>query len=268
MASSKVTRAVIGLPILAFSIGCFLCMGRDEALLHLEEILSTGNITWDSVDIPIIKSFYRVGFLDEIFRGVSIAFGPAAFGVDPVAWYQMFSFLLDISLLPILFGLPMQVLSAGVVVPLFPVWFGLCQIFLPYTIAAKTNRMKNTSTQAAQVAVKVFAVVSGVAWIYVNLMSPYSPITLYYPKAVEQATFPEAMRRYVQADQVFSFGAGFLWLLYLIGDMKNSGLVERSWSSLLARGAAVFVLSGPGTLVAVAWLWRNDILTRQKFSLS
>lgn len=124
--------------------------------------------------------------------------------------------------------------------------------------------MKNS--QAAQFAIKIFAVVSGVAWIYVNFTSPYSPMTLYYPRTIEKATFPKAMRRYVQADQVFSFGAGFLWLLYLIGDMKNARLVERSWASLLVRGTAIFVLSGPGTLVAVAWLWRNDILTRRKSS--
>ncbi|ESZ90856.1 hypothetical protein SBOR_8748 [Sclerotinia borealis F-4128] len=102
MTSNKITRAIIGLPILAFSIGCLMCMGRGDVLLHLEQILPTGRISWNSIDIPIKQSFYGVGFLDEIFGGISVAFGPSAFGVDPVAWYQMFSFLLDVSLVYII----------------------------------------------------------------------------------------------------------------------------------------------------------------------
>lgn len=75
---------------------------------------------------------------------------------------------------------------------LFPVWSELSQIGLPYITASNADHRKNA--RAAQVAVKIFAVVSGVAWIYVNLWSPYSPMTLYYLRAVEQPTFPQAMR--------------------------------------------------------------------------
>lgn len=39
---------------------------------------------------------FHIEFLDEICRGITPTFAPSTFGYDPIAWWQMFSFLMDL----------------------------------------------------------------------------------------------------------------------------------------------------------------------------
>lgn len=72
------------------------------------------------------------------------------------------------------------------------------------------------------------------------------------------------MRRFLQVDQVSSFGASLLWLTYLFGDLKAEGVVGQNWLVLFAVKAVLMAVVGPGATFALGWLWREEVLAGGK----
>jgi hypothetical protein len=76
--------------------------------------------------------------------------------------------------------------------------------------------------------------------------------------------FISGVALFLQIDEVAVFGAAFLWLAYLIHDLKAAEMVSTSWLKLgLYAGVGTF-LGGPGAVIALAWLWREGILATKK----
>ncbi|KAK4031577.1 hypothetical protein C8A01DRAFT_21230 [Parachaetomium inaequale] len=64
---------------------------------HHQKVLSSGpTLDWDGGSIDIFRTFYRVRALDDMWRGVTIAFGLGSLGIDRVSWWQSLSFLTDL----------------------------------------------------------------------------------------------------------------------------------------------------------------------------
>lgn len=55
-----------------------------------------GMIEWANGKVPIIKNFYHVEFLDQVWRGTTATFAPSTLGFDSIGSWQMFSFLVDV----------------------------------------------------------------------------------------------------------------------------------------------------------------------------
>ncbi|KAF2801072.1 hypothetical protein K505DRAFT_227365 [Melanomma pulvis-pyrius CBS 109.77] len=68
-------------------------------ILDFDPPSATGRIAWDGGSIPILQKFHMIPFLDEVFRDVTIGFGPSTLEYDAPTWWQMFSFLNDFGVL-------------------------------------------------------------------------------------------------------------------------------------------------------------------------
>lgn len=96
---SKLKRAILGTPFLLLAIFAFRAMDLDSIKSFLEPRAQSGKIEWDGGSIPILEKFHHVEFLDDLWRGTTVAFAPSTLGFDAVSRWQMFSFLTDFSAL-------------------------------------------------------------------------------------------------------------------------------------------------------------------------
>lgn len=96
---SKFGRAILATPFLFLAVSCFRAMDLDSIRAFLEPRALSGRIEWDGGTIPILQQFHNVRFLDDLWRGTTVAFAPSALGFDAVSWWQMFTFLNDFTVL-------------------------------------------------------------------------------------------------------------------------------------------------------------------------
>ncbi|KAI0017121.1 hypothetical protein F4780DRAFT_756837 [Xylariomycetidae sp. FL0641] len=147
---SRIGRAILAMPFLLFSGWCLAVMDLIKIVEHQKPFVESGVIEWEGGRVSILDNFHHVRFLDEMWRGTTATFAPSTLGFDPVARWQMFSFLNDLSpiyavwilescrpanagtpaYLPTFFSMLAQVLGIGVAAPLF---YFLCLTFGPFT---------------------------------------------------------------------------------------------------------------------------------------
>jgi hypothetical protein len=66
----------------------------------LDEFVQAKKLEFDStISVPILEKFHHVKPVDDLWRLATVAFAPSTLGVDLVTWFQMLSFLVDFSLL-------------------------------------------------------------------------------------------------------------------------------------------------------------------------
>ncbi|CAO2653295.1 Nn.00g027060.m01.CDS01 [Neocucurbitaria sp. VM-36] len=147
----------------------------------------------------------------------------------------------------------------------FPIFTSILQIVLKKTIMPNTvekDRLHNVNADLPTINFTILSLcaISAGTWLYTIARSPFSMVTLFMPNFAATQTGDEYIRLFLQLDQHFSFGACFIWLLYLFGDMKKAGMVADSWLSIILKGVATMALAGPGVTIGLGWLWRERIL--------
>ncbi|KAI1336961.1 hypothetical protein F5Y15DRAFT_192409 [Xylariaceae sp. FL0016] len=144
---SHLPRALAVSPLLLFTAWCWYKADLIQMAAYCEAAVAKSQIVWDGGALPIRWHFHPgSAALDDVWRGATVAFAPSAFGFDEVAWWQMFSFLVDLGpvyavmllescragmegtivYLPTLFTLGAQMFMGGNV---FPVYYFLHLIF-------------------------------------------------------------------------------------------------------------------------------------------
>ncbi|KAH7324261.1 hypothetical protein B0I35DRAFT_406091 [Stachybotrys elegans] len=98
------------------------------------------------------------------------------------------------------------------------------------------------------------------AWVYMLARSPYSLAELYVPDFTPSDSFVLHTRLVLQTDQVCTFGAAALWLVYSFLDLAISGLVTAADWAVLGGLLSTGVVLGPGSAFALGWLWRETKL--------
>lgn len=96
---SVLYRLLLALPFFLLSA---LSLNRMDAGLGLAEIggiIQTGSMAWEEISFSLPQSFYHIEWLDNKLRPLTIVFASSNFGIDPVAWWQMLSFLTDLGVL-------------------------------------------------------------------------------------------------------------------------------------------------------------------------
>jgi hypothetical protein len=93
---SRLWRALFALPILAFSglmVRAF-AMGEPVGPV-IQNMLEDSYFTWDGGSVKILKEFYGITLLDEIFAHITVAFAQLQFFSDPRAYWHSLVFLTD-----------------------------------------------------------------------------------------------------------------------------------------------------------------------------
>ncbi|KAF5553194.1 hypothetical protein FNAPI_6799 [Fusarium napiforme] len=94
--SSRLRRAIHALPFLLITA----IMSRAFTMAKpigpkIEQTLQTSIFTAQNVTVPVIKSFYGVPVLDDVFAVVTVAFAHLQFFTDEEAYWQLLVFLTD-----------------------------------------------------------------------------------------------------------------------------------------------------------------------------
>ncbi|OTB15229.1 hypothetical protein K445DRAFT_376181 [Daldinia sp. EC12] len=95
-AGTRILRAVVSVPFLLIAAWCLSIMDPDTIVAFQKPFADSGVIEWDGGKLTILKNFHGIKFLDDIFTGGMATFSPSTLGYDPVAWWQIFSFLTDL----------------------------------------------------------------------------------------------------------------------------------------------------------------------------
>ncbi|KAH7123281.1 hypothetical protein B0J13DRAFT_599065 [Dactylonectria estremocensis] len=165
---SRLHRALLALPILALCGIMARVFGMAEPIAPtLENILETSLFDWNGMNVPVLREFYGIGLLNEIFGPITVAFAQLQFFGDQRAYWQSLVFLTDYagmyailfleSLRPsnrkTLFQFPSLVLFLAQMIPIGfigPLYFYLFHVFTPIEkLLSPSFHLTNWSSCAA-----------------------------------------------------------------------------------------------------------------------
>jgi hypothetical protein len=89
-------RTVLALPILGLSV-VFITMASKIDHQLFNNTIDKRVVTSGLNAFKIADSFHGLGWLDDFWRTPVSVLTPSSFGWDAPAWWQMFSFLIDVS---------------------------------------------------------------------------------------------------------------------------------------------------------------------------
>ncbi|KAK4942872.1 hypothetical protein LTR10_017448 [Elasticomyces elasticus] len=162
------------------------------------------------------------------------------------------------------------------VFPFFTVVFHYLLRKLTVSDTTRVDRLYNVHADLPYVrfAVYTLSAISALTFNWVRFTSTASIASLMIPdwnvvNALLRAEpvgldFPAATKVFLQVDEVVCFGAAFVWLALLVRDLKKAEMTTTAWWKIVVSGGVGTVLIGPGAVVALAWLWRDEMLATKK----
>ncbi|KAF1961032.1 hypothetical protein CC80DRAFT_465490 [Byssothecium circinans] len=102
---SRLHRAFPASIFLVLAGICFRSMDIPTFVLKFPPPSASGYISHPHGKTPILQKFHWIGFLDEVFKDITVGFAPASFGYDDVSRWQMFNFMSDIGVIYTIFAL-------------------------------------------------------------------------------------------------------------------------------------------------------------------
>lgn len=108
------------------------------------------------------------------------------------------------------------------------------------------------------------ATVSAASYWYMLLSSPLPVSEVFIPKYFIE--LPEdaltATFTLFQYDYIIAAATVLLWLAYNFGDLKNAGVCQLSWIQIILYSIAIGFVGGPGALIWVGWLARENMMAK------
>jgi hypothetical protein len=85
----RLQRALLALPIIGMAllmVRAFTMAGATVPVVA--EMLEAGLFELGDVSVPILKTFYGIGFVDQVYAGISLSFVLLQSFVDPAIYWQ------------------------------------------------------------------------------------------------------------------------------------------------------------------------------------
>ncbi|OTA05775.1 hypothetical protein A9Z42_0065000 [Trichoderma parareesei] len=148
----------------------------------------------------------------------------------------------------------------------FPVWGSILLFAFSTAIRPFLDERVETVQRRNKTAIRTI----GGFMIGLSVMCYWSMI-LFSPLPVSEVLIPKyliktpesplvALHTIFQWDYIVSFTALLLWLAYHFADLKGAGICRLSWARILVTSAVVGCLGGPGALVMVGWITREEMM--------
>jgi len=131
----------------------------------------------------------------------------------------------------------------------------------------KTASDRKTNLLWTRCTYGLLAAISGLSFIYARWSAPQgtSLARIFLPglfKHTQPVTsFAQGIARFLQYDEIFSLGAGFVWLGLRFRELQRSGEPVSWWKSVCALAGTTVTL-GPGAALALGWGWREEVLAK------
>ena len=167
--------------------------------------------------------------------------------------------------------------NAGHLWALFPLWISLAQTVAVRGLSTtpsivSRDRLYNVTSDMPAIRRTVMALVavSIAAWQYAIWCRPGFPslADVFLPVLpipnVTDLGLDNAYVEFLKWDWAFFAVGNIVWIALLAWDLKAAGMVRSSWLALVACSVALALVGGPGALVGLAWLYREEILVSRR----
>lgn len=142
--------------------------------------------------------------------------------------------------------------------------FALSNVIKPFVANRQIEAAQQRSKTNLRFLGGVMAALSAASYWFMLLSSPFAVSEVFIPSYFIE--LPEdsltATFTLLQYDYILTSTAVLLWLAYSFGDLKNAGLCQLSWVRILLSSIAIGCTGGPGVLMLVGWLTRENMLAR------
>ncbi|KAL5095632.1 hypothetical protein Trisim1_000402 [Trichoderma cf. simile WF8] len=149
---------------------------------------------------------------------------------------------------------------------LYPLWasillFTLSSVIRPF-LSDNAEVVQRRNKTGIRVIGGVMITLSTISYWYMLLFSPLSVSEALIPKYFVELPkdTPASLTSIFQYDFITSFTSVLLWLAYHLGDLKSAGICQLSWPRILLSSVVIGCLGGPGVLVWVGWLTREELM--------
>lgn len=148
----------------------------------------------------------------------------------------------------------------------FPVWgsillFAISNAIRPF-LDNRVEAVQRRNKTAIRTIGGLMIALSATCYWSMILFSPLSVSEVLIPKYLIE--IPEsplvALHTIFQWDYIVSYTTLLLWLGYHFADLKNAGVCQLSWARILVSSAVIGCLGGPGALVMVGWITREEMM--------
>jgi hypothetical protein len=140
--------------------------------------------------------------------------------------------------------------------------FALSRVIRPLLDNQQIETVRQRSKAGLNFIGGTMAMLSVASYWFMLLSSPLPVSELFIPKYLIE--FPKdpltALLTLFQYDCIISYTSLLLWLAYNFGDLKNAGLCRLSWAQIFLYSVAIGCLGGPGALIWIGWLTREDMM--------
>ncbi|KAI0105079.1 hypothetical protein GGR51DRAFT_202884 [Nemania sp. FL0031] len=149
---------------------------------------------------------------------------------------------------------------------LVPIWIGLWDVILTTLAPGQKSKPNRRATLAVERHLGVLIGLCAGVWMYMLASAPYSLTTVFVPDGLVHDDLVSHSRLVWQSDFLCTFGSAALSLAYQGVDLYRAGLLNSSDWLLPAVLPVVAAGGGPGTGLAVAWLWKEMVMQRMVLS--
>ncbi|KAL6701338.1 hypothetical protein J3F84DRAFT_354531 [Trichoderma pleuroticola] len=155
---------------------------------------------------------------------------------------------------------------------LYPLWasillFTLSSVIRPF-LSDNAEVVQRRNKTGIRVIGGAMITLSTISYWYMLLFSPLSVSDVLIPKYFVELPkdTPTSLLSIFQYDFITSFTSILLWLAYHLGDLKSAGICQLSWPRILLSSIVIGCLGGPGVLVWVGWLTREEMMASMEHS--
>lgn len=161
----------------------------------------------------------------------------------------------------------------------FPITMSIVHYIFSKTLVKDTtlqDRLHNVTADLPSIrfAVKTLSLISALTFNYVRFTSKDSLASVFLPNwssvaslltsTPQDQNLTSGIKLFMQLDEISCFVSAFAWIALLIKDMKDVEMTDTSWAKMVGSAILGSFVAGPGAVVAMAWLWREEILATKR----
>jgi hypothetical protein len=141
-----------------------------------------------------------------------------------------------------------------------PLWIGIA-VAVGSSITKDQIASKRSFAGLGSLLVILGGISTGV-WLFTLTTSPFPIATVFLPSVEVQSDYVLHTRKALQADEVGTFLAAFVWLVFSFYDLYVAGLLDGKWLVYSAMLPVAIIFAGPGSTLVVGWYLRETALMK------
>ncbi|TGO55977.1 hypothetical protein BOTNAR_0233g00080 [Botryotinia narcissicola] len=139
-----------------------------------------------------------------------------------------------------------------------PLWIGIA---VTVSSSITKDRISGAGSFASlRSLLVILGAISTAFWLFTLTSSPFPIATVFLPRVEVQSDFVFHTRKALQADEVGTILAAFLWLIFSFYNLHIAGLLDDKWLLYSITLPVATIFAGPGTALIIGWYLKEITL--------